>query len=147
MLSSFVKRNSRQSIERCSEPQNERVSILLPVLNEAERIERSLDGLMLQPNEVSEILVIDGGSTDETQWLVQRYQRSDPRIRWVDASPVDEHWTGKSWGLQFGLLNSNTESQWILCVDADVKVSEFLVRSLLAHARRSGVATFSLATQ
>ena len=65
MLSSFVKRNSRQRIECCSEPQNERVSILLPVLNEAERIERCLDGLMLQPNEVSEILVIDGGSTDE----------------------------------------------------------------------------------
>ena len=147
MSSSFAKRNSRQRIERCSEPQNERVSILLPVLNEAERIERCLDGLMVQPNEVSEILVIDGGSTDETQSLVQRYQRSDPRIRWVDASPVDERWTGKSWGLQFGLLNSNSESQWILCVDADVKVSEFLVRSLLAHARRSSVASFSVATQ
>jgi dolichol-phosphate mannosyltransferase len=65
----------------------------------------------------------------------------------IDASPVDPRWTGKSWGLHFGLLKATAECQWILCVDADVQVSAFLVRSLLAHARRTGVATFSVATQ
>ena len=147
MLLPFAKRKSRQRIESSDEPQFERVSILLPVLNEAGRIENCLGGLTVQPSEVSEILVVDGGSTDGTQSLVQRYQQSDPRIRWVDASPVDESWTGKSWGLHFGLSNSNSKSQWILCVDADVRISALLVRSLLAHARRTGVSSFSVATQ
>jgi dolichol-phosphate mannosyltransferase len=143
----FVKRKSRQRIETCNEPQSERVSILLPVLNEAGRIEKCLDSLIAQPQEVSEILVVDGGSTDKTQACVERYQRKDPRIRWLDASPVDKRWTGKSWGLHLGLSNSNSESQWILCIDADVKVSPFLVRSFLAHARSTGVSSFSVATQ
>jgi dolichol-phosphate mannosyltransferase len=143
----FFERNARGRIESCNAPQRERVSILLPVLNEAERVAKCLDGLVAQPGEVGEILVIDGGSTDGTQSCVQRCQQGDPRVRLLDASPVDSCWTGKSWGLNFGLLNSNRESQWILCVDADVKVSALLVRSLLAHARRSGVSSFSVAAQ
>jgi glycosyltransferase involved in cell wall biosynthesis len=109
-VASFVKTKFLQRIESCDDPQSDRVSILLPVLNESERIEKCLEGLIAQPQEVSEILVIDGGSSDGTLSLVQRYHRSDPRIRLLDASPVDKHWTGKSWGLNFGLLNSNSKS-------------------------------------
>jgi dolichol-phosphate mannosyltransferase len=65
----------------------------------------------------------------------------------LDASPVDEQWTGKSWGLNVGLLSSSSNSQWILCLDADVKLSPILARSLLAHSRRMRVSTFSVATR
>ncbi|HEX2227864.1 MAG TPA: glycosyltransferase family 2 protein [Candidatus Binatia bacterium] len=136
-----------QRIEACDQPQPAHVSILLPVLNEAERIGNCLRGLVKQPAEVREILVIDGGSTDGTRVIVERYRRSDSRIKLLDATPVDESWTGKSWGLNFGLLNSSSNSQWILCVDADVEVSPLLVRSLLAHARRTGISTFSVAAR
>jgi dolichol-phosphate mannosyltransferase len=122
------------------------VSVILPVLNEAKRIETCLDGLILQPEEVAEILVVDGGSSDGTQAIVDRYRLRDVRVTLVDASPVDKHWTGKAWGLNFGLQRSNAGSQWILCVDADVRVSPLLVRSLLNHAERTGVSTFSVAT-
>jgi dolichol-phosphate mannosyltransferase len=134
-------------ITRSREPAAERITILLPVLNEVERIETCLDRLITQPPEVREILVIDGGSSDGTQGLVNNYQIRDHRIKLLDASPVDDHWTGKAWGLQFGLQRSNPECQWILCVDADVSVSEDLARSLLAHGRRTGVSTFSVAAQ
>jgi dolichol-phosphate mannosyltransferase len=143
----FVKRTGAQRIETCNEPQTGRVSILVPVLNEAEHIENCLEGLIRQPDEVCEILVIDGGSGDGTQAVVEQYRREDPRVRLLDASPVDERWTGKSWGLNFGLRNSHSDCQWILCVDADVNVSPLLVRSLLAHARRTGISTFSVATR
>jgi len=133
-------------IETSNTPRAERVSVILPVLNEAKRIETCLDGLILQPEEVAEILVVDGGSSDGTQAIVDRYRLRDIRVTLVDASPVDKHWTGKAWGLNFGLQRSNARSQWILCVDADVRVSPMLVRSLLAHAERTGVATFSVAT-
>ncbi len=144
---SLKKLATLQRIEACDQPQPEHVSILLPVLNEAERIENCLRGLVKQPDEAREILVIDSGSNDGTRAIVEQYRRSDPRIRLLDASPVNESWTGKSWGLNFGLLNSSSDSQWILCIDADVEVSPLLVRSLLAHARRLGVSTFSVATR
>ncbi|MGE5820136.1 MAG: glycosyltransferase [Deltaproteobacteria bacterium] len=142
----FTNKKLPTRIEISNTARAERVSIILPVLNEATRIETCLDGLILQPEEVAEILIVDGGSSDGTQAIVDRYRLRDVRVTLIDASPVDEHYTGKAWGLHFGLQRSNAESQWILCVDADVRVSPILVRSLLAHAERTGVSTFSVAT-
>ena len=136
-----------QRIRVSAEPSADRISVLLPVLNEAKRIQPALESLIAQPEEVHEILIIDGGSTDGTQSMVMRYRAKDPRIQLIDASPMDPRWTGKAWGLNFGLQRSNPASQWILCVDADVWVSPQLARSLLTHSKRNGVATFSVATR
>jgi dolichol-phosphate mannosyltransferase len=143
----LFKRLAGQSVQACAEPQEGHISILLPVLNESERIEACLSGLIQQTAEVREILVIDSGSTDGTQACVERYSRRDPRIRLLDANPVDARWTGKAWGLNSGLEHSSGECPWILCLDADVKIAPLLARSLLAHARRTGVRTFSVATR
>ena len=139
--------SQRRLVETSDQPSAERITILLPVLNEATRITNCLDTLIAQPEEVAEILVIDGGSTDATRATVESYKRRDERVRWIDASYADARWIGKAWNLNFGLTHSNPASQWILCIDADVRVSPNLSRSLLGHAARSGVATFSLATR
>lgn len=139
------KRKSRIAVSTQSTP--ERISIILPVLNEAKRVESALTGLINQAEEVHEILIVDGGSTDGTQTIVGRFCKYDLRVQLVDASPIDPSWTGKAWGLNFGLQHSDPSCQWILCVDADVRISGDLARSLLAHARKSGVSTFSVATR
>ena len=133
-------------IRVADQPSGERISVILPVLNESRRIAHALDSLVAQPEEVSEILVVDGGSTDGTPSIVARYSANDARVTLVDASPVDRHWTGKAWGLNLGLQRSDADCQWILCVDADVEAAPQLARSLLAHARKTGIATFSVAT-
>ena len=134
-------------IEISYQPSTERASVILPVLNEAARIESALQSLIAQSEEVQEILIVDGGSTDGTQSIVERFKAQDPRIRLLDASPVDRRWTGKVWGLHFGLQHSDPTCQWILCVDADVRASPTLARALLAHAAKTGVSTFSVATR
>ena len=136
---------SRLEISHESRP--EQVSVILPVVNEAARIRACLECLVAQPKAVKEILVMDGGSTDGTQSMVEGYQASDQRVRLVDASPVPSDWTGKAWGLYAGLKNTDARSQWVLCIDADVRCSPLLVPSLLAHAARTGVSTFSIATR
>jgi dolichol-phosphate mannosyltransferase len=133
-------------VEVCSTASDQRVTILVPVLNEAQRIDACLAALCQQHEEVVEILVIDGGSNDGTQAIVQRRHNVDGRVKLVDASPVDPLWTGKAWGLHRGLQSSSNGSDWILCVDADVTVQPLLVRSLLHHVQRSGVRIFSVAT-
>jgi dolichol-phosphate mannosyltransferase len=124
----------------------ERVTVLVPVLNERSRLSTCLAGLIAQPSEVAEILVVDGGSSDGTQDLVSTFAARDDRVRLVDASPIPTGWNGKAHGLQVGLDRADSCSAWILTVDADVRLEPVLVRSLLSHAIRTEVAATSIAT-
>lgn len=126
---------------------NGRVSVIVPVLNERHRLGPCLASLIEQPHEVAEILVVDGGSDDGTPELAATYTARDPRLRVIDASPIAADWNGKAYGLQIGLEASATSSNWILTVDADVRVRPALVRSLLAQAERSDAAMISVATR
>jgi dolichol-phosphate mannosyltransferase len=128
-------------------PPGARVAVIVPVLNERERLAPCLDGLIAQGPEVTEILVVDGGSVDGTRDLVARYSARDVRVRLIDAGPAPGSWNGKAWNLQVGAERVGADVAWILTVDADVRPAPLLVRSLLAHARRTGLAAFSVATR
>jgi dolichol-phosphate mannosyltransferase len=147
VLMRMAKTSRGRTVEACDQPLPGRISVLVPVLNEATRIAQCLADLIAQPEEVAEILVVDGGSVDQTRSIVDSYRLRDTRVKWIDASPVDSRWTGKAWGLHFGLARSGSSSQWILCIDADVRIGAKLARSLLAHAISTGISTFSLATR
>ncbi len=122
------------------------VSILVPVLNEYNRLAPCLEGLLAQGPEVAEILVVDGGSEDGTQALVARYASRDARIRLIDASPLPANWNGKTWGLQVGLQAISAQTNWILTVDADVRPHAALTRALLARAQQEALPALSVAT-
>src|SRR5579864_3776385 len=59
------------------------VSVLLPILNEAQTIERCLNAILGQdyPTDKIEVLIIDGGSTDATLDLVRPFIERNVRIR------------------------------------------------------------------
>ena len=62
------------------------VSVIMPVLNEAAFIERSLGAVLAQdyPAERLEVLVVDGGSTDATRQMVQTLMPQHPHLRLLD---------------------------------------------------------------
>ena len=59
------------------------VSVLIPILNEAEHIQATVERLQNQvlPDGEIEILLIDGGSTDGTLDVLERLAESEPRVR------------------------------------------------------------------
>lgn len=122
------------------------VTVLVPVLNEIDRLSPCLAGLAEQGPEVAEILVIDGGSTDRTPDLVGRWAARDPRIRLIDATPVPATVNGKAHNLQVGLAHA-AATPWVLTVDADVRPEPGLVRALLLHARQEHVPALGVATR
>ena len=62
-----------------------RVAVIIPTLNEEAFIGAVLDTFARQmQNEVCEILVVDGGSTDRTREIVDQRGKSDARIRLID---------------------------------------------------------------
>ncbi len=62
------------------------VSIVMPIRNEADFIERSIKSILNQdwPSEQMEILVVDGMSDDDTGEIVKELSRKDKRIKILD---------------------------------------------------------------
>lgn len=122
------------------------VSVLVPVLDEAERLGPCLARVAHQDELVREILVIDGGSTDETRFLIARAEREYGRIRFVDAAPVPVAINGKAYGLMRGAAAVSTESVWLLTIDADVRLAPGAVAAIVSFAEREQVRALSVAS-
>ncbi|OKH25688.1 glycosyl transferase [Hydrococcus rivularis NIES-593] len=123
------------------------VSIIVPTLNEAERIDPCLAGLSRQSYEVREIIVVDSHSQDGTQKRVKAAAQKDPRFRLMTDDPLPRGWVGRPWALHTGFLNSSPKSQWILGIDADTQPQPGLVASLLAAAEEEEYDLVSLSPQ
>lgn len=123
------------------------VSIVVPTLNEAQRIGPCLDGLTRQGYEVREILVVDSRSTDDTVAMVQRYQARDPRIRLLTDAPLPPGWVGRPWALDYGFRHSHPDSTWILGLDADTQPRPGLAAALAAAMAQENYDLVSLAPQ
>ncbi|WP_347302926.1 glycosyltransferase family 2 protein [Croceibacterium sp. TMG7-5b_MA50] len=61
----------------------ELVSVIVPAFNAGHFIHRTLQSIVSQTHRAMEIIVVDDGSTDDTAAQVERWSRSDPRIRLV----------------------------------------------------------------
>lgn len=148
VIARLVRTAGGPTIQRTEHPPaGETVSVIVPVLDEAERLGPCLEGLISQGSEVPEILVVDGGSTDGTQQLVADFARRDARVKLVDASPIPVGWNGKAWGLHVGHQHSCSASPWLLTIDADVRPHAGLAASLLTHARHTNLEALSVATR
>jgi dolichol-phosphate mannosyltransferase len=130
-------RNSRPS---------EQVAVIVPVLDEAERLGPCLEGLLSLGPEVGEILVVDGGSRDATNDIVRAFMRREPRLRLVEAGVAPSGWNGKVWGLWSGERALTSRARWLLTLDADARPAPGLVRALVERARSCQVGVLSVAT-
>ena len=63
------------------EGQRELISVIVPVYNIREYLERCVESILAQTWENLEVLLVDDGSTDGTEKLVDELQKRDGRIR------------------------------------------------------------------
>jgi dolichol-phosphate mannosyltransferase len=112
------------------------VSVLVPTLNEGRRIGPCLAGLRQQGPPLTEVIVIDSGSTDDTRAQVEAIAAVDPRFRVIDDRPLPEGWIGKVWALERGRAVASGE--WLLGIDADTEPNPGLVAGVVSAARTYG---------
>lgn len=123
------------------------VSVVVPTLNEAERISPCLAGLTRQSYEVREIAIVDSNSQDGTRELVKAAQQRDPRFQLMTDDPLPPSWVGRPWALHNGFLQTSEQSKWFLGVDADTQPQPGLVASLVQTAETEGYDLVSLSPQ
>jgi GT2 family glycosyltransferase len=129
----------------------ENVAVLLPVRNEAHRLEPCLRSVLCQTGVPGlQVLVLDDQSTDGTRDVVLRVVGDDPRVRLLTGAPLPRGWWGKPWACQqladaacaTSRAPDNTESRMptvLVFVDADVVLSEDAVAATVAALRGSGL--------
>lgn len=70
-----------------------RLSICISTLNRAEFIGETLDTIIVQLRDDIELLIVDGASKDNTAEIVERYTKTDSRVRYISLpknSGVDQ---------------------------------------------------------
>lgn len=107
------------------------LSVVIAARNEALDLPQTLDDLLAQDALPGEIVVVDGGSTDGTDAVIDA---RSARVRRIEEPPLPPGWVGKSWGCWTGARA--TRGEWILFMDADVRTHPSAVRTVLEWAER-----------
>jgi chlorobactene glucosyltransferase len=118
------------------------VSVVIAARNEEADLGPTLDALLAQDYPGLEVVVVDGGSTDGTRAVIDR---RGPAVRRVDEPPLPTGWVGKSWACWTGA--NATSGEWLLFLDADVRLEPSAVRTALDWAGREGADLASLGPQ
>lgn len=150
LLSRLLKGPGRHPPIKPSSPTPEllgSVSVVVPTLNEAQRISPCLAGLSRQSYEVREITIVDSNSQDGTPDLVKAAGQQDPRFRVITDDPLPAGWVGRPWALHNGFLHSSEHSEWFLGIDADTQPQQGLVAGLVNTAIDEGYDLVSLSPQ
>jgi dolichol-phosphate mannosyltransferase len=123
------------------------VSVVVPTLNEVDRLQPCLRGLNQQSDEVREILVVDSRSQDGTPEQVQKFQHQEPRLQLLEDAPLPPGWVGRPWALHHGFQHMSPESTWFLGMDADTQPQPGLVASLVQAAEAAELDLVTLSPQ
>ncbi|MGL4172878.1 MAG: glycosyltransferase [Actinomycetota bacterium] len=104
---------------------NENISVLLPVRNEAHRVEAILPSLekALDRYPTSELVVLDDESNDGTADLVRAWAGNNPRITVRQGEATPHGWLGKPWACHQLSLLADPKSTVLVFIDADVDVA------------------------
>jgi hypothetical protein len=119
-------------------PVRERVAVLLPVRDEAARVEPCLRALLAQTGLRNlQIRVLDDDSSDGTVDVVQAVAASDPRVTVLRGEPLPSGWWGKPHACQ--QLADDTDAEVLVFVDADVVLEPQAVAATVALLRWTGL--------
>jgi glycosyltransferase involved in cell wall biosynthesis len=99
------------------------IDIIIPVFNAKAYVERCVNSVLSQTMQVSQIILIDDGSTDGSTEICKRLAQSDSRIQFYQCSHQ-----GVSATRNKGL--DTVDGNWLSFVDADDYISPVMIETL-----------------
>ena len=121
-------------------PVAEPVAVLLPVRDEAHRVEPCLRSLLRQTGVRDlRVLVLDDGSTDGTADVVRRVAGDDPRVTLSRRRSAPGRLVGQAVGLPAAGARPRRDAAVLVFVDADVVLAPHAVAASVALLRWGGL--------
>lgn len=112
------------------------ISVCIPARDEEANIADCVRSALAAdlPEEITlEVLVYDDESTDRTSAIIDELIAADPRVRRAPTSPMPAGWSGKQWAN--AQLAAAARGDWLLFIDADVRLTPGALAITLAHAQ------------
>ena len=125
----------RQKFKKNADESTGLVSVLIPARNEEHNILNILIDLQKQAYKRLEIIVFDDQSTDQTAELVSEIAKYDPQVRLLQSRNLPKGWLGKNWACHS--LAKEAQGDFLLFVDADVRLDEYAVSGSLDYLQRT----------
>jgi len=101
------------------------VSLVIPLRNEEQSLPRLLETILQQTFQPSEIILVDGGSSDSTIELARRAAESNPKVRVIEAGPATP---GR--GRNVGIAAASYE--WVALTDAGNRLEPTWLEQLVS---------------
>jgi chlorobactene glucosyltransferase len=115
-----------------------RVSIIVPIRNEADKVQECIESLLQQDYPDFEVIAVDDCSEDETPERLRRFA-DDPRFTIVQGEPLPAGWMGKAHAIVQGFRVAT--GRWLVFTDADTHHAPWLLTSVI-HSMRHSSASF-----
>ncbi len=114
----------------------DKISIIVPIYNGAEHLNRSVPALLAQTYENIEIILVNDGSTDDTAAICAGYEQDNPgKVIFIDALHG-----GVSCARNYGL--DRAAGDWVYFCDADDRpepeICEYLLQLVKKHNAAMG---------
>ncbi len=109
------------------------VSVCIPCRNEERNIEAVVSSVLASRHRNIEVLIYDDESTDATAEILTRLCESHDRVRAVAHQPLPTGWVGKQHACH--QLSRAANGEWLLFLDADVRLEHDAIGRALAFAR------------
>jgi len=100
-----------QSKQSGNAPDDPSVSVVTPTYNDAETLSRAIDSVLAQTYKEFEYIIVDDGSTDETESVVDSYD--DPRIQYIQHEQNKGGSAARNTGIE------RAKKKYIAFLDAD----------------------------
>jgi hypothetical protein len=113
------------------------VTAVVTARDEERRIESTVRGLLAQEGAEVRIVVVDDRSSDATADILRRLADDEPRLEIVRVTSLPAGWLGKPHACQLGARRATGD--WILFIDADVRVGPDVIARAVAQAERRKV--------
>ena len=107
------------------------ISVIVPVFNTRKYISRCVESILCNTSTTYEIILIDDGSTDGSDVIVDRYAKTYSNIRTIHTAH-----SGVSMARNIGIEAS--QGQWLWFVDADDWIEENAIDNLLLYLNDNG---------
>lgn len=109
---------------------NYEVAIVIPTLNEERFISRCLNSIIKQTYEFEkmDVMIIDGGSNDNTKDIVAEYQKSHQNIRFIENKK-------KIQSVAFNIGIKNSTAPYIIRLDAHAEYNSEYISLCIKNLR------------